>query len=159
MLPWRPDLVVTGINHGQNAGEDTIYSGTVAGAMEGYLFDIPAIAFSQVEKGWAELDSAAEMAREIVVKVYEKLPKPFLLNVNIPNRPYSELKKICATRLGRRHESEAVIREKDPFDREIFWIGPTGRFGMQVREPIFMPSIRGMCLSPRFSWIGRIPIY
>ena len=66
------------------------------------------------------------MAREIVVKVYEKLPKPFLLNVNIPNRPYSELKKICATRLGRRHESEAVIREKDPFDREIFWIGPTG---------------------------------
>mgnify|MGYP000003265449 FL=1 len=126
VLPWRPDLVVTGINHGQNAGEDTIYSGTVAGAMEGYLFDIPAIAFSQVEKGWAELDSAAEMARDIVLKVYEKLPKPFLLNVNIPNRPYSELKKICATRLGRRHESEAVIREKDPFDREIFWIGPTG---------------------------------
>ncbi len=126
VLPWRPDLVVAGINHGQNMGEDTIYSGTVAAAMEGYLFDIPAIAFSQVNKGWAELDSAARVAKDLILKVYERLPKPFLLNVNIPNRPYAELKSICATRLGRRHESEAVIREKDPFDREIFWIGPSG---------------------------------
>ena len=126
VLPWRPDLVVAGINHGQNMGEDTIYSGTVAAAMEGYLFDIPSIAFSQVDKGWAELESAALIARDVILRVYDNLPKPFLLNVNIPNKPYAELKKICATRLGRRHESEAVIREKDPFDREIFWIGPSG---------------------------------
>ena len=126
VLPWRPDLVVAGINHGQNMGEDTIYSGTVAAAMEGYLFDIPAIAFSQVNKGWAELDSAARVAKHLIWKVSERLPNPNLLNVNIPNRPYAELKSICATRLGRRHESEAVIREKDPFDREIFWIGPSG---------------------------------
>ena len=115
-----------GINHGQNMGEDTIYSGTVAAAMEGYLFDIPSIAFSQVDKGWAELESAALIARDVILRVYDNLSKPFLLNVNIPNKPYAELKKICATRLGRRHESEAVIREKDPFDREIFWIGPSG---------------------------------
>lgn len=126
VLPWRPDLVVAGINHGQNMGEDTIYSGTVAAAMEGYLFDIPSIAFSQVERGWAELESAALIARDVILRVYERLPKPFLLNVNIPNRPYAELNRICATRLGRRHEAEAVIREKDPFGREIFWIGPSG---------------------------------
>ncbi len=126
VLPWRPDLVVTGINHGQNMGEDTIYSGTVAAAMEGYLFDIPSIAFSQVNKGWAELESAALVARDVILRVFDRLPKPFLLNVNIPNKPYAELKTLRATRLGRRHESEAVIREKDPFGREIFWIGPSG---------------------------------
>ena len=69
VLPWRPDLVVAGINHGQNMGEDTIYSGTVAAAMEGYLFDIPSIAFSQVDKGWAELESASLIARDVILRV------------------------------------------------------------------------------------------
>lgn len=126
VVPERPDLVVSGINQGQNMGDDTLYSGTVAAATEGYLFGIPAIAFSQVEKGWKELDAAARMAREIVLRRFDALQKPYLLNVNIPNLPYEKLGKIVPTRLGKRHESEAVIRARDPHGREIFWIGPAG---------------------------------
>ncbi|MDR0934385.1 MAG: 5'/3'-nucleotidase SurE [Burkholderiaceae bacterium] len=127
VLPWKPDLVVTGINHGANMGEDTLYSGTVAAAMEAFLFDIPAIAFSQVERGWMELESAALVARDLVLAVYESMPRPFLLNVNIPNRPYDEFGPALATRLGRRHHSEDVLKTLDPFGREMFWIGPTGQ--------------------------------
>ncbi|TCS33274.1 5'-nucleotidase /3'-nucleotidase /exopolyphosphatase [Paucimonas lemoignei] len=126
VLSEKPDLVVSGINQGQNMGDDTLYSGTVAAATEGYLFGIPAIAFSQVEKGWKELDAAARVAREIVLRRFDALQKPYLLNVNIPNRPYEKLGKILPTRLGKRHQSEAVIRAHDPQGREIFWIGPAG---------------------------------
>jgi 5'-nucleotidase len=126
VLSEKPDLVVSGINQGQNMGDDTLYSGTVAAATEGYLFGIPAIAFSQVEKGWKELDAAARMAREIIERRFDALQKPYLLNVNIPNLPYEKLGKIVPTRLGKRHQSEAVIRMQDPHGREIFWIGPAG---------------------------------
>jgi 5'-nucleotidase len=126
-LSFRPDLVVSGINQGQNMGDDTLYSGTVAAATEGFLFGIPAIAFSQVEKGWAHLDAAARIAREIVERGFDALPKPYLLNVNIPNLPYEQIKGLRAARLGKRHESEAVIKMQDPHGRDIFWIGPAGK--------------------------------
>ncbi len=127
MLDTRPDLVVSGINQGQNMGDDTLYSGTVAAATEGFLFGLPAIAFSQVDHGWAHLDSAARVARDIVLRKLDTLHKPYLLNVNIPNRPYEQLDRIVPTRLGKRHESEPVIRTKDPHGNEIFWIGPPGK--------------------------------
>ncbi len=126
MLEFVPDLIVSGINNGQNMGDDTLYSGTVAAATEGYLFGLPAIAFSQVHGGWAELDSAARVARELVERRFEALPRPFLLNVNVPNLPYAAIQGIAATRLGKRHVSEPVIRARDPHGREIFWIGPMG---------------------------------
>jgi 5'-nucleotidase len=126
MLDSRPDLVVSGINNGQNMGDDTLYSGTVAAATEGYLFGIPAIAFSQVASGWEHVDAAARMAREIVLRRFATLPAPYLLNVNIPNLPYERLGPVVATRLGRRHQAEPVIRARDPRGREIFWIGPPG---------------------------------
>lgn len=126
MLDYRPDLIVSGINNGQNMGDDTLYSGTVAAATEGFLFGIPAIAFSQVEYGWAHVDSAARVARDLVMRRFDELPSPYLLNVNIPNRPYEQLTTIAATRLGRRHQAEPVIRAQDPRGREIFWIGPPG---------------------------------
>ncbi|MBV8666941.1 MAG: 5'/3'-nucleotidase SurE [Burkholderiaceae bacterium] len=126
MLAEKPDLVVSGINQGQNMGEDTLYSGTVAAATEGYLFGIPAMAFSQVEHGWAHLDAAARIARDMVERRFDSMPKPFLFNVNIPNRPYAELGKVAATRLGKRHVSEPVIKTQDPHGREIYWVGPTG---------------------------------
>lgn len=126
-LSFKPDLIVSGINQGQNMGDDTLYSGTVAAATEGFLFGIPAIAFSQVEKGWAHVDSAARIAREFVERGFDMLVKPYLLNVNIPNLPYEEIKGVKATRLGKRHESEAVIKTQDPHGREIFWIGPAGK--------------------------------
>ena len=126
MLDYRPDLVVSGINNGQNMGDDTLYSGTVAAATEGYLFGIPAIAFSQVKHGWEHIDSAARLARDIVLRRFDELPSPYLLNVNIPNLPYEALGKIRATRLGRRHQAEPVVRGKDPRGRDIYWIGPPG---------------------------------
>jgi 5'-nucleotidase len=126
MLDYRPDLVVSGINNGPNMGDDTLYSGTVAAATEGYLFGIPAIAFSQAEHGWTNLDAAARVAREIVLRRFDELASPWLLNVNIPNLPYEQMGAVSATRLGRRHQAEPVIRALDPRGREIFWIGPPG---------------------------------
>jgi 5'-nucleotidase len=108
-------------------GDDTLYSGTVAAATEAYLFGIPAIAFSQVllrlERGRR---SAARVARDIVLRRFETLASPFLLNVNIPNLPYEQMGPLTATRLGRRHQAEPVIRGQDPRGREIFWIGAPG---------------------------------
>ncbi len=126
LLDEKPDLVVSGINQGQNMGDDTLYSGTVAAATEAYLFGIPAIAFSQVEKGWAHLDAAAKVARDIVLRRFDNLQKPYLLNVNVPNLPYDQLNTVMPTRLGKRHQSEAVIKAKDPHGRDIFWIGLAG---------------------------------
>jgi 5'-nucleotidase len=127
VLSWKPDLIVSGINQGQNMGDDTLYSGTVAAATEGYLFGIPAIAISQVQHGWEHLDAAARMAQEIVLRYADTLQKPYLLNVNIPNLPSDQLGPIVPTRLGKRHQSEGVIKTTDPHGREIFWIGPAGK--------------------------------
>jgi 5'-nucleotidase len=154
LLPWKPDLVVSGINHGANMGEDTLYSGTVAAAMEAFLFDIPAIAFSQVKRGWMELESAAIAAKEIVLSVYDALPHPFILNVNIPNLPREKLLPAMATRLGRRHHSEGVIKTMDPFGKEMFWIGPTGRTRDDGEGTDFYATRRGhISVTPlKFEW-------
>jgi 5'-nucleotidase len=119
--------VVSGINNGQNMGEDTLYSGTVAAATEGVMFNVPAIAFSLVDKDWAHLESAARVAAEIV-KHYLDAPLPGhpLLNVNIPNLPYEQLREWRITRLGKRHPSQPVIRQTNPRGEPIYWIGPSG---------------------------------
>src|SRR4051794_8443212 len=110
LLGYKPDLVVSGINNGANMGDDTIYSGTVGAAMEGYLFDVPAIAFSQTQKGWAHIEDAARKARELVEHLIASGAtsggKPWLLNVNIPNLPHAELGPFKVCRLGRRHAAE-----------------------------------------------------
>jgi 5'-nucleotidase len=126
MLDALPDLVVSGINNGQNMGDDTLYSGTVAAATEAFLFGIPAIAFSQVNAGWAHLDAAARVARDVVLRGFDVLSSPYLLNVNIPNLPYEAMGALTPTRLGRRHQAEPVVRAQDPRGREIFWIGAPG---------------------------------
>jgi 5'-nucleotidase len=127
LLPHRPDLVLSGINNGANMGDDTLYSGTVAAAMEGYLFGIPAIAFSLIDKGWGHLDAAARVARQVVEQVLAAPPSaPWLLNVNIPNRPDADRLPRQITRLGRRHASEPVIRQVNPRGETIYWIGPAG---------------------------------
>jgi 5'-nucleotidase len=128
MLPRRPDLVLSGINDGANMGDDTLYSGTVAAAMEGFLFGIPAIAFSLVDKGWQHLDAAARVARALVEQIQREPPAgtPWLLNVNIANRPDAEVAPVEVTRLGRRHASEPVIRQTSPRGEAIYWIGPAG---------------------------------
>lgn len=128
VLPHRPDLVVSGINNCANMGDDTLYSGTVAAAMEGYLFGIPAIAFSQVERGWEHLDAAARVARQVIEQVIQSPPSqaPWLLNVNIPNRADADALPRVVTRLGRRHASEPLILQMSPRGEPLYWIGPAG---------------------------------
>lgn len=127
LLGYRPDLVVSGINNGANMGDDTIYSGTVGAAMEGYLFGIPAIAFSQTEKGWAHLDAAASKAGQLVAQLLSSLGEaPWLLNVNIPNRPLQDIKGFKVARLGRRHAAEQVISQTNPRGDTMYWIGNAG---------------------------------
>jgi 5'-nucleotidase len=127
MLDHTPDLVVSGINNGQNVGEDTLYSGTVAAATEGVMFGVPAIAFSLVDKDWAYLEDSVRVAAEIVAHYLDHpLPGHPLLNVNIPNRPYDQLREWQVTRLGKRHPSQPVIRQTNPRGEPIYWIGPSG---------------------------------
>ncbi|MDO5653134.1 MAG: 5'/3'-nucleotidase SurE [Brachymonas sp.] len=134
LLPESPDLVVSGINNGANMGDDTIYSGTVGAAMEGYLFGIPAIAFSQVKKGWEHIEAAAEAAKNLVLQLepqvkaahHDGVRQPWLFNVNIPNLPTAELKPPRLCRLGRRHAAENVITQQNPRGQTMYWIGYAG---------------------------------
>jgi 5'-nucleotidase len=128
LLGHRPDLVVSGINQGANMGDDTLYSGTVAAAMEGYLFGIPSIAFSQVDKGWAHLDAAAHAVRQVIQSVLQRPPPgaSWLLNVNIPNCPDAARLPCRVTKLGRRHASQPVIQQHSPRGDTIYWIGAAG---------------------------------
>jgi 5'-nucleotidase len=136
LLGYRPDLVVSGINNGANMGDDTIYSGTVGAAMEGYLFGIPALAFSQTEKGWTHIEVAARRARELVMQLAASMEllhegqrpaqAPWLLNVNIPNLPDEQIKGVKVARLGRRHAAERVITQTSPRGETMYWIGSAG---------------------------------
>jgi len=127
LLEDQPDLVVSGINDGANMGDDTIYSGTVAAAMEGYLLGVPSVAFSLVEKGNAHMESAARVARDIVERyIANPWPVPMLLNVNIPNLPYDQIGPAEVTRLGKRHHAEPVIPAENPRGETVYWIGRAG---------------------------------
>ena len=117
-------------------GDDTIYSGTVGAAMEAYLFGIPAIAFSQTEKGWGHIDVAAKRARAMVQQLMPSLEllaqgaqpqtSPWLLNVNIPNLPEAQIAGVKVVRLGRRHAAERVITQTSPRGETMYWIGGAG---------------------------------
>jgi len=127
MLGWRPDMVLSGLNDGANMGDDTIYSGTVAAAMEGLQLGVPAIAFSIAQKGFAHLEAAGSVVDRIVRRWVESPPEtPMLLNVNIPALPQDRLGPIRTTRLGKRHFAEPAIPGRNPRDEPIWWIGPPG---------------------------------
>lgn len=127
MMAERPDLVISGINDGANMGDDTIYSGTVAAATEGYLLGLPAMAFSLVQKGHQHLDTAVRVAREMVERyIANPWPAPMLINVNVPALPHDQLKGVEITRLGRRHHTEPVIPALNPRGETVYWIGKAG---------------------------------
>ena len=129
LLGYRPDLVISGINNGANMGDDTIYSGTVGAAMEGFLFGIPAIAFSQVDRNWVHLAAAAQKARELILQMEQQHlvgHSPWLLNVNIPNLPFEQIGHVKLCRLGRRHAAEPVITQVSPRGETMYWIGAAG---------------------------------
>lgn len=127
MLDHLPDMVVSGINNGANMGDDTIYSGTVAAATEGYLLGVPAIAVSVVSKAVQHFDTAARVARELVLRYQANpWPQPQLLNVNVPDVPWEALQGVQVTRLGRRHKAEPVVRATSPRGETVYWIGAAG---------------------------------
>ena len=122
-----PDIVVAGVNHGANLGDDVIYSGTVAAAMEGRFLGLPAIAVSLVGHRATHFDTAAQVAVELVQRLEANtLPADVILNVNVPDRPYEQLTGIRSTRLGFRHRSEPLVKTEDPQGKSIYWIGPAG---------------------------------
>jgi 5'/3'-nucleotidase len=127
LLDFVPDMVVSGINDGANMGEDTIYSGTVAAAMEGFLLGIPSMAVSLASKTGRHYETAAAIAHELVQR-FQRAPitQPVLLNVNVPNVAYAELSGIETTRLGRRHKAEPVVKLQTPRGDTAYWIGPAG---------------------------------
>lgn len=127
MLDELPDMVVSGINHGANMGDDTIYSGTVAAATEGFLLGVPSIAVSLAGTEKGNFQTAAHIVREIVQEcASKKITQPMLLNVNVPDLPHDALKGIRVTRLGKRHKAEPVIKTKNPRGEMVYWVGAAG---------------------------------
>lgn len=127
MLDKLPDIIVSGINLGANMGDDTIYSGTVAAATEGYLLGIPSIAISMTSFEGNNFAAAGQVARELVERyIRNPINEPVLLNVNVPDIPYSELKGFEVTRLGRRHKAEPVVKMISPRSETVYWVGAAG---------------------------------
>lgn len=127
LLDEEPDMVVSGINHGPNLGDDVLYSGTVAAAMEGRFLGLPALALSMVGEPAEHFATGARVASELVQRLSSSaLPADTILNVNIPDLPYEAIKGFRATRLGHRHRAEAALEARDPRNGKIYWIGPAG---------------------------------
>jgi 5'/3'-nucleotidase len=128
LMQEMPDLVISGINDGANMGDDTIYSGTVAAAMEGYLLSIPSIAISMSQHNAKNFETGAKIAVELVQHYLEnRIEAPILLNVNVPDIPYEQLKGTVVTRLGKRHKAEAVIELMTPRGEKVYWVGAAGQ--------------------------------
>ncbi|MFT5636553.1 MAG: 5'-nucleotidase [Cognaticolwellia sp.] len=128
LMDPKPDLVVAGINHGANLGDDTIYSGTVAAATEGRHLGMPAIAVSLVSSDPKHFQTAAVVTAKFIGRLLlHPLPSDQIININVPDVPLDELKGIQVTRLGNRHKAETMKKVKDPWQRDIYWYGPLGQ--------------------------------
>lgn len=127
LLDNDPDMVISGINHGANLGDDVLYSGTVAAAMEGRFLGVPAMAISLAGENPVHYETAVQIVKQLIGNLQRHPITPdMLLNVNIPDRAYADLQGMEITRLGHRHKSEPALRTKDPRGRDVFWVGPVG---------------------------------
>jgi len=131
LLENEPDMVISGINAGANMGDDVLYSGTVAAAMEGRFLGLPSIAISLASNAdnapLRHYDTAVQVARFLIKRLeHAPFPANTVLNVNVPDCPWDEVKGILSTRLGHRHKAEPVIKAQDPRGRNIYWVGPPG---------------------------------
>lgn len=127
LLDKDPDMVIAGINHGANLGDDVLYSGTVAAAVEGRYLGLPAIAVSLVGEDPKHFDTAGQAIRMLVERLKDDpLPPDTILNINVPDLPWQKLRGFRATRLGYRHRAEPVVPAKDPKGRTVYWVGPAG---------------------------------
>jgi len=137
-LKQIPDLVISGINHGANLGDDVIYSGTVAAAMEGRFLDLPSIAVSLVGKNPKYFNTAADVVVKLVKNIKRSpFPSNIVLNLNVPDVPTSELKGVKTARLGIRNKSKKILKERDPYGKDLFWIGPAGEVNSDVEGTDF----------------------
>jgi len=128
MLDQQPDMVVSGINAGANMGDDTIYSGTVAAATEGFLLGIPSIAVSLVGRECTHYDTASRVTCDLAHRFAgQKHTHPWLLNVNVPDVPHDQLQGITVTRLGKRHKAEPVVKASTPHGETVYWVGAAGK--------------------------------
>ena len=127
LLDYEPDMVISGVNHGANLGDDVLYSGTVAAAMEGRFLGLPAVAVSLVLDGGENFPTAVAMIRRCVTRMqHDPLPSDTILNINVPDLSADSVRGTRSTRLGFRHKSEPVIKARDPKNRPIYWVGPAG---------------------------------
>lgn len=171
LMEQEPDMVIAGINRGANLGDDVIYSGTVAAAVEGRFLGRPAIAISLVGHDGKNFDTAAEMALRLVKQLeIDPLPADTILNVNVPDVPWSQLAGIEATRLGHRHKAEPVVRAADPHGRPVYWVGAPGaeadagpgtdfhaiRRGCVAITPLQVDLTRYTALDQVTSWLKRL---
>ncbi|MEL4891928.1 5'/3'-nucleotidase SurE [Xanthomonas protegens] len=173
MLEFDPDIVVSGINNSANLGDDVIYSGTVSAAMEGRFLGLPAVAVSLVSHNHdpRHFQTAARAAVEIVAQLKaDPLPADTILNVNVPDLPWQELKGFEVTRLGNRHRSEPCLPQTDPRGGTVYWIGPAGReqdagpgtdfhavrTGFISITPIQVDLTRYQALEKVASWVGGL---
>lgn len=149
----EPDLVVSGINHGPNLGDDTIYSGTVAAALEGRHCGHPALAVSLCAKQNQHFDTAAMLTVEIIEKMKEMpLDSNQILNINVPNIHFDEIQGTKVTRCGKRHRAETMVSDHDPFGNQIFWYGKLGKELDAGEGTDFHAVANGYCsVSPIFT--------
>jgi 5'-nucleotidase len=173
LMKDEPDMVVAGINSGANLGDDVLYSGTVAAAMEGRFLGYPALAVSLVGEEPQHFDTAARIVLEVLQALeHEPLRADFILNVNVPDVDFADLAGIAATRLGHRHKSEPVIRSEDPYGAPIYWVGPPGQeqdagegtdfFAVRRRvvsvTPLKVDLTRHEDVPEMGAWLNRLPL-
>lgn len=171
LLEQEPDIVISGINHGENLGDDVLYSGTVAAAMEGRFLGLPAMAISLAGPHGEHFETAARVAETLITRLLcDPLPADTILNVNVPDLAWEELAGFEATRLGNRHKSDAVVRASDPRGRPVYWIGPPGaeqdagpgtdfhavRRGYVSITPIHVDLTRYTALDKVANWLGGL---
>jgi len=173
LFDFEHDMVVSGVNDGANLGDDVLYSGTVAAAVEGRFLGLPTIAVSLCAgtEGGGHFDTGAEVARLLVAQLLESPLEPTLiLNVNVPDVPFAQLRGFRASRLGFRHRSAPVMRAKDPRGRPVYWVGPAGPeqdagpgtdFDTVARgyvsvTPLQVDLTRHAALQTLGSWLGGI---
>lgn len=127
LLPELPDMVISGINHGANMGDDTVYSGTVAAATEGFLLGIPSVAVSLANPREEHFQTAADFIAGLVRRFAEApIAEPVLLNVNVPDVPAEAIQGVEVTRLGKRHKAEDVVKAVNPRNQVVYWVGAAG---------------------------------
>ncbi|HEX3894630.1 MAG TPA: 5'/3'-nucleotidase SurE [Rudaea sp.] len=175
LLDKEPDIVVSGINNSANLGDDVIYSGTVSAAMEGRFLGLPAIAVSLAARDHIgrHYETAAQAALSIMQRLLiDPLPADTILNVNVPDRPWNEIRGFAVTRLGKRHRSEPCVVQQDPRGRPVYWIGPPGeaeddgpgtdfhavRDGFISITPIQVDLTRYQALEKISGWVGSLSL-